>query len=180
MKVKFRRQDKKEITRSSFENMETIPDIFADRIQKLGILSLFFLIFGMVFGIRWSSAGFFLWSAFLSAAVGFQAWMVFRDAVKGRYETVTGTVEEVKKRMPGQLQKLRIRQKDGAYTELLLSKKISVEHGKRYRFYFRKKNNALLGIKQVDAIFNTGSFFGLEEVNDAQEIKCSKEKLERR
>lgn len=126
MKKQFRQQDKRAVARGIFESMQTIPAIFADRIQKLGILSLFFLIFGIVFGIRWQSAGFFAWSLFLSAAVGIQALMVFRDAVKGRYETVTGTVEEVKKWMPGQFQKIRICQKDGSYTELLLGKKFSV------------------------------------------------------
>lgn len=180
MKKQFRQQDKRAVARGIFESMQTIPAIFADRIQKLGILSLFFLIFGIVFGIRWQSAGFFAWSLFLSAAVGIQALMVFRDAVKGRYETVTGTVEEVKKWMPGQFQKIRICQKDGSYTELLLGKKFSVEQGKRYRFYFKQKKNVLLGIRQVDAVFDTGSFLGLEETSDNQKTKDNDKHLERR
>lgn len=180
MKKQFRWQDKKVDVRRIFERMQTIPAIFADRIQKLGILSLFFLIFGIFFGIRWQSAGFLIWSVFLSAAVGIQAWMVFRDAVKDRYETVTGTVEEIKKWMPGQFQKIRICQKNGSYTELLLGKRFSVEQGKRYRFYFKQKKNVLLGIRQVDAVLDTGSFFGVEEIGDHQNTKDNDKQLGRR
>ncbi|WP_283683458.1 hypothetical protein [Parablautia sp. Marseille-Q6255] len=171
--MKFQRSDKKAVARRHFESMQNIPTIFLDRIQKLGILSLFFLISGIFFGIRWQNAGFFVWSVFLSVAVGIQALVVFRDAVKGRYEMVTGIVEEIKKGMPGQFQNLKVCQKDGSYTELLLSKKLSVEQGKRYRFYFREKNKTLLGIRQVDAMFDTGSFLGLEKIRDNQEIKDS-------
>ena len=57
-------------------------------------------------------------------------------------------------------------QSDGLTTELLLNKRTNVMHGKSYRFYFNQNAHAFSGIHRLDAAFDFGNFFGVEEVKE--------------
>lgn len=142
-----------------------IPDIFADRVLKMSILSFLILLLGIFMGRQMESPGFILWSVILSIVIFVQALCLLYTALAGRYEVVEGTVLEITGRMPvGKFQKIKIGFTDGTGTELLLEKNIRIERGSRYRFYFSCGQNALSGIKTVDAALSTGSFFGLEKL----------------
>lgn len=143
---------------------EPIPELFADRVLKLGILSFLIAGSGTFAGLRMKSPGFLLWSLLLGAFVMVQALCLLRIAVRKDYETVEGTVLEITGRyMPGRLMRVKISSLEGSETYLLLNKEIRLQTGKGYRFYFSKKQNVLSGIRSVDAAFNTGSFYGYED-----------------
>ena len=55
---------------------------------------------------------------------------------------------------------------DGITTELLLNKETVVMYGKAYRFYFNQNAHAFSGIRRLDAAFDFGNFFGVEEVKE--------------
>lgn len=89
-----------------------------------------------------------------------------RSAVQKEYETIEGTVYEIKgKRIPGRVCKVGIRLSDGKQTVLLMDKKHQFTIGKKYRFYFNKrKQRVLFGIQKLDAVLNVGSYYGAEEI----------------
>ena len=58
-----------------------------------------------------------------------------------------------------------VRLREGQAVQLLMDKQYRFRIGGRYRFYFNpKRQNVFSGIKGLDAILNTGSFYGAEEV----------------
>lgn len=143
----------------------TIPELFADRVLKMSILSFLILVLGIFSGIYTKSPGFICWSVLLGAALFFRALRLFYTAAKGEYETVEGTVLGITGRhTPGRFQKIKIVSLKGKETYLLLEKNVHLENGKGYRFYFNKKENVLSGIRAVDAVLNTDSFYGYEEI----------------
>ena len=143
----------------------TIPELFADRVLKMSILSFLILVLGIFSGIYTKSPGFICWSVLLGAALFFQALRLFYTAAKGEYETVEGTVMEITGRYtPGRFQKIKIVSPEGRETYLLLEKNVHLENGNGYRFYFNKKEGVLSGIRAVDAVLNTGSFYGYEKL----------------
>ncbi len=142
-----------------------IPGIFTDRILKLGILSFSILFLGSFMGIQMESPGFIFWSVVLGVEIFVQALWLLHTARTGGYEVVEGMVLEITARSPfKKFQKIKIGFADGAETDLLLEKNIHMEQGSRYRFYFRRRQDVLSGIKAVDAALSTGSFYGLEEI----------------
>lgn len=142
-----------------------IPELFADRVLKMSILSFLILVLGIFSGIYTKSPGFICWSVLLGAAVFFQTLRLLHTAAKGEYETVEGTVLEIAGRhTPGRFQKIKIVSLEGKETYLLLEKNVHLEKGKGYRFYFNKKVGVLSGIRAVDAVLNTGSFYGYEKL----------------
>lgn len=143
----------------------TVPEVFADRVLKMSILSFLILVSGILSGIYTKSPGFICWSVVLGIIIFFQALRLLRTAVKGEYVTVEGAVLEITGRhTPGRFQKIKIVSQKGKEMYLLLEKNVHLERGKRYRFYFNKKEGVCSGIRAVDAILNTGFFYGYEEI----------------
>lgn len=143
---------------------QDLPGIFTDRVLKMSILSFIILLFGMFMGIQMESIGFAFWSVLISAIVFVQALLLLHTAFSGNYEVVEGTVLEISGKNPlWKLRKIKVGFPDGGETVLLLEKSIPVEKGVRYRFYFNCRQDALSGIRTVDATLNTGSFYGFEK-----------------
>ena len=80
---------------------------------------------------------------------------------------VEGTVSEIHAELffDG-FKRVIVLQSDGPTTELLLNKRTNVMHGKSYRFYFNQNAHAFSGIHRLDAAFDFGNFFGVEEVKE--------------
>lgn len=143
---------------------QKLPGIFTDRVLKMSILSFFILLSGIVTGLQIKSRGFIFWSVIISAAIWIQALGILHTALLGNYEVVEGTVLEITGKNPlGKFQKVRVRFQDGGETVLLLEKELPLEKGIRYRFYFKCRQKALSGIRTIDAVLNTGSFYGFEK-----------------
>lgn len=143
-----------------------LPKVFADRIRKMSILSFFILLFGTFMGIQMKSAGFIFWSVFLCIIAFWQALSLLRTAQTKKYEIVEGKVLMVSTQMPfGRLKKVKLGFKDGGETVLLLEKSVFVEVGAWYRFYFTSRTKTLSGIGKVDALWDTGSFYGYEKIS---------------
>lgn len=143
---------------------QKIPPILTDRIRKMGILSFLFLLIGAFMGLQMKSPGFIIWSVILGAIVFMQAYRLQKDAESGNYETVEGIVLDAAQSFPGaKFQKIKISLREGGETVLLLEKRIRLEKGCQYRFYFRSRVNDLSGIGAVDAALNTGTFYGYEK-----------------
>ena len=92
---------------------------------------------------------------------------VYYLAVTRSYEVVEGTVSEIHAELffDG-FKRVIVLQSDGLTTELLLNKRTNVMHGKSYRFYFNQNAHAFSGIHRLDAAFDFGNFFGVEEVKE--------------
>lgn len=84
-----------------------------------------------------------------------------------KHEVVEGTVSEIHAELffDG-FKRVIVLQSDGLTTELLLNKRTNVMHGKSYRFYFNQNAHAFSGIHRLDAAFDFGNFFGVEEVKE--------------
>lgn len=148
------------------KNGAQIPFYFADRVRKLCILSFFILFFGLFMGIAQSSVNLAAWSAVLGIWGLVKAFFTAREALAGEYEAVEGIVTGIQRIYPiGRLQRVNISGSDGRQTELLLDRGVRIRLWMTYRFYFRKKETALTGIRRIDAAFNTGSFYGFEEID---------------
>lgn len=147
------------------EASKMIPGALWDRILKFGILSFCVLLFGCYMGISTKSANFTFWSIMISifgfVRVGRLLWIAKRKD----YDTVEGTVFEIKGRHSiGQVCRIGIEMENGQTTELLLDKHQAFQIGKKYRFYFNKKQNALSGVRKLDAMLDMDSFYGYEEI----------------
>lgn len=149
----------------------TIPELFADRVLKMSILSFLILVLGIFVGIHTKSPGFICWSVLLGTVILCQAFRLLQTAAKGEYETVEGMVLKITGRhTPGRFQKIKIVSSKGKETYLLLEKNIHLENGQGYRFYFNKKSGVLSGIRAVDAVLNTGSFYGYEKLGEGGDV----------
>ena len=147
------------------ESIQTMPPVLADRILKFGILSFCILFFGCYMGIRMNSLNFIVWSIAISIFGFVRAGRLLLLAERQEYDTVEGTVYEIKgKHSLGRVYRIGIRLEDGQTTELLMDKRQRFQICKRYRFYFNKKQEVLSGIKNLDAMLNVNSFYGFEEV----------------
>lgn len=143
---------------------QPIPAVLADRVLKLGLLSFFMLILGCFFARE-------LGASFLSASLtrcvylAAQAALLYRRALKKEYETVEGTVRKVTGRhKPGRFLKVVVEKKDGEEATLLLDKGRPLEVGETYRFYFSNRQQAFLGVKNIDAALHTNAFYGFERI----------------
>lgn len=147
-------------------NFRNIPGIFTDRILKLGILSFSILVAGCFMGLQMESTVFVCWSVILSMIVFAQAVLLLHTAMTGNYEVVEGTILLITGKHPvGRFRKVKIGCSNGSETVLLLDKSIPVEMGSHYRFYFNSRQDALSGIKTVDAALSTSSFYGFEKID---------------
>lgn len=146
------------------KNVQPIPAVLADRVLKLGLLSFFMLIFGCFFAqeLGWS---FLFGSLVLCAYLAAQAALLYHRAAKKDYETVEGTVRKVKGRhQPGRFLKVAVEKENGEEITLLLDKGRLIEEGTAYRFYFSSRQQALLGVKNIDAALNMNTFYGVEKI----------------
>ena len=148
------------------EGFSKVPNVLADRALKIGALSFLALFLGSYMGRQMDSASFIAWSVVMwLSGIGY-AFHLLRCGEKKEYETIEGTVYEIKgKRIPGRVCKVGIRLSDGKQTVLLMDKKHQFTIGKKYRFYFNKrKQGVLFGIQKLDAALNVGSYYGAEEI----------------
>lgn len=148
------------------EGFSKVPNVLADRALKIGVLSFLALFLGSYMGRQMDSASFIAWSVVMwLSGIGY-AFHLLRCGEKKEYETIEGTVYEIKgKRIPGRVCKVGIRLSDGKQTVLLMDKKHQFTIGKKYRFYFNKrKQGVLFGIQKLDAVLNVGSYYGAEEI----------------
>ncbi|MCI7169770.1 MAG: hypothetical protein SPF19_11290 [Oliverpabstia sp.] len=147
------------------ESIQTMPSALADRILKFGILSFCILFFGCYMGIRMDSLNFVFWSIAISVFGFFRAGRLLWLAERQEYDTVEGTVYEIKgKHSLGRMYRIGLQLENGQTTQLLMDKRQRFQIGKRYRFYFNKKQEVLSGIKKLDVMLNVNSFYGFEEV----------------
>ena len=136
------------------EHYTGIPGFFKKRIVNTLLLSFLLLYGGCALGLAQKSAGFVGWTVFL--------------AVCGKsYEVVEGTVTEIHAELLFDgFKRVLVQGDDGITTELLLNKETVVMYGKAYRFYFNQNAHAFSGIRRLDAAFDFGNFFGVEEVKE--------------
>lgn len=147
------------------ESFQRIPPVLADRTLKISALSFLMLFIGCYMGTQMETPHFLICSIAISVYGFFQAIRLLRTAEKKDYETVIGTIYEIKGRhLPGRTYRVSIRLEDGKITQLLMDKRHKLQAGKKYRFYFNKKQDVLTGIKNVDAMLNIESFYGYEEI----------------
>ena len=144
-----------------------IPGFFKKRIVNTLCLSFLLLYGGCAPGLAQRSAGFVGWTVFLTICGIGDAVYVYYLAVTRSYEVVEGTVSEIHAELffDG-FKRVIVLQSDGLTTELLLNKRTNVMHGKSYRFYFNQNAHAFSGIHRLDAAFDFGNFFGVEEVKE--------------
>ena len=110
-----------------------------------------------------------LWDGqFFSAVCGIgYAGYIYYLAVTKSYEVVEGTVTEIHAELLFDgFKRVLVQGDDGITTELLLNKETVVMYGKAYRFYFNQNAHAFSGIRRLDAAFDFGNFFGVEEVKE--------------
>ncbi len=148
------------------EGIQKIPPVLSDRAWKISALSFFALFLGVYTGNQTDSISLVLWSAAISLFGFLYSVRLLYCGEKGGYETVEGTVYELKGRhFMSRVYTVGIQMEDGRKTALLLDKQYQFQIGKKYRFYFnRKKQNVLFGIKSLDAELNLDSFYGAEEL----------------
>lgn len=123
------------------EGFSKVPNVLADRALKIGALSFLALFLGSYMGRQMDSASFIAWSVVMwLSGIGY-AFHLLRCGEKKEYETIEGTVYEIKgKRIPGRVCKVGIRLSDGKQTVLLMDKKHQFTIGKKYRFYLESKS----------------------------------------
>ena len=147
------------------ESFHRIPPVLADRTLKICVLSFLMLFVGCYMGAQMETAHFLICSIAISIYGFSQAIRLVHTAEHKDYETICGTIYEMKGRhMPGRTYRVSIRLEDGKVTQLLIDKRHKLQEGKKYRFYFNKKQDVLTGIKNVDAMLNIESFYGYEEI----------------
>lgn len=147
------------------ESIQQIPPVLADRALKTSALSFLFLFLGCYMGKQMGSPHFFFASVVISIYGFIRAFRMLQIAERKSYDIITGTVYEVKgKYLPGRVYRVGIRLEDGNLTQLLLDKRQKLQTGKKYRFYFSSKQQALTGIKNIDATLNVDSYYGFEEI----------------
>lgn len=150
---------------TKLECLQSIPPVLADRTLKISALSFLILFFGCYMGKQMETPHFLICSIAISIYGFTQAIRLLRLAEKKDYETIIGTIYEMKGRhLPGRTYRVSIRLEDGKVTQLLMDKRHKFQAGKKYRFYFNKKQDVLTGIKNVDAMLNVESFYGFEEM----------------
>ena len=149
------------------ENYARIPDFFKKRIVNTLLLSFLLLYGGCALGLTQKSAGFVGWTVYLTVCGIGYALYIYYLAVTKSYEVVEGTVTEIHVELLFDgFKRVLVQGDDGLTTELLLNKETTVMHGKTYRFYFNQCDHALSGIHRLDAAFDFGNFFGVEEVKE--------------
>ncbi len=148
------------------EGMKSIPSVLADRALKIGALSFLALFAGSYMGRQMESVSFIFWSAAVCIFGLAYSFRLVRCGERKGYETVEGMVYALKGRHSiGRVYQVGIRLEDGRLTWLLMDKRYRFRVGRKYRFYFNKeRQNVLLGIKNLDAALNIGSFYGAEEL----------------
>lgn len=151
----------------SRENYAGIPGFFKKRIVNTLLLSFVLLYGGCAFGLAQKSAGFVGWTVFLAiCGIGYAGYIYYLAVTKS-YDIVEGTVSEIHAELffDGFIRVI-VQQSDGLTAELLLNKETKVMRGKAYRFYFNQSAHALSGIHRLDAAFDFGNFFGVEELEN--------------
>ena len=151
----------------SRRNYTGIPGFFKKRIVNTLLLSFLLLYGGCALGLAQKSAGFVGWTVFLAVCGIGYAGYIYYLAVTKSYEVVEGTVTEIHAELLFDgFKRVLVQGDDGITTELLLNKETVVMYGKDYRFYFNQNAHAFSGIRRLDASFDCGNFFGVEEVKE--------------
>nr|WP_304972014.1 hypothetical protein [uncultured Schaedlerella sp.] len=148
------------------KGFQKIPAVLTDRACKISALSFFALLLGVHTGRQAGSPGLILWSVLICLFGMLHAYHLLRCGERQDYEIVEGVVYELQGRhSPGRVYQVGIRLGDGQAVQLLMDKQYRFRIGGRYRFYFNpKRQNVFFGIKGLDVALNTGSFYGVEEL----------------
>ena len=148
------------------EGFQSIPAVLMDRACKRSALSFLALLLGVHTGRQAGSPGLILWSAGICLFGMVHAGHLLRCGERQDYEIVEGVVYEQKGRhSPGRVYQVGVRLREGQAVQLLMDKQYRFRIGGTYRFYFNpKRQNVFSGIKGLDAMLNTGSFYGAEEL----------------
>ena len=148
------------------KGFQKIPAVLTDRACKISALSFLALLLGVHTGRQAGSPGLILWSVLICLFGMLHAYHLLRCGERQDYEIVEGVVYEQKGRhSPGRVYQVGVRLREGQAVQLLMDKQYRFRIGGRYRFYFNpKRQNVFFGIKGLDVALNTGSLYGVEEL----------------
>lgn len=82
------------------------------------------------------------------------------------YEVVEGTCVAVLPKPLRKYRKIKIMDKDGNESTMLLSKQSKVKIGYRYRFYFKETQQLSFGSEYLDSAMSSDHFLGYEELGE--------------
>lgn len=107
---------------------------------------------------------------FLSLAVSAlsigKALEYYRLISTEKYEVVEGTCVAVLPKPLRKYRKIKIIDKDGNESTMLLSKQSKVKIGYRYRFYFKETQQLSFGSEYLDSAMSSDHFLGYEELGE--------------
>lgn len=97
---------------------------------------------------------------------------LYRMITKRQYEVVEGTCVSVAQRKLRKHCKIRIMDKDGIESTLLLGKQAKVKIGFQYRFYFSQAQRLSVGSEYFDTALSSDHFLGFEELGEFADGKA--------
>lgn len=95
-----------------------------------------------------------------------RAFNIYRVIAGEEYEVVEGTCVAITPKPLRKYRKIKIIDKNGNETSLLLGKHSKVKIGFCYRFYFTKTQHVSLGSEYFDAALSSDCFLGYEELGE--------------
>lgn len=91
---------------------------------------------------------------------------LYRIITQKRYESVEGVCVGIAARPLRRYRKVRLMDRDGIETAVLLGKQIKVKIGYEYRFYFKEDKRPSLGSEYLDNALSSDHFLGFEELGE--------------
>lgn len=143
---------------------EGVPFIFKEKMLKAGLLAFGVIILGTYMGVQSGEKSFFILSWILGMFSFYQILRFLKIGKAGNYEVVEGEVLSVKgKYTPLKNRQVTIQDKNGACICFIIQKDKKIMTGKRYRFYFEKREQMPNSLTRGEKLSHV-IFYGMEEI----------------
>lgn len=148
----------------NLKRTEGVPFVFKEKMLKAGLLAFGVIILGTYMGVKSGEKSFLILSWILGIFSFYQILRFLKIGKAGKYEVVEGEVLSVKgKYTPLKNRQVTIQDKNGECIRFIIQKDKKIMTGKRYRFYFEKREQMPNSLTRGEKLSHV-IFYGMEEI----------------
>ncbi len=140
------------------------PVWFKRRMLLSVLLCVVCLLIGTVGFLYYGDQVMLILSAAVCALGVFKAWTAFRIIATEDYDTVEGICIGIKPKPLRRYRQIQIIDDEGNESTLYLGKRLKLQIGCRYRFFFKRGDRQITGSDHLDTLLALNLFLGYEEV----------------
>lgn len=146
------------------DKLKDCPHVLLQKLLFTVLIGTACLLVGIAYFLFAHDTVFLALSGVVFASSLLRCLELYRIITQKRYESVEGVCVGIAAKPMRRYRKVRLMDRDGVETSVLLGKQTKVKIGYEYRFYFKEDKRPSLGSEYLDTALSSDHFLGFDEL----------------